>query len=119
MSDYYLLTLDWAEAGSDFGDQWIGLADFSVDRWRWQPMTQSGVLPLGGEQYFSDDDAIVAVLCLGTDPWELAQLSLIAADAPDEVAPDFTLRLLESEEAVTLSSFRAQRPVVLLMGGYT
>lgn len=34
-------------------------------------------------------------------------------------APDFTLALLDSEERVTLSSHRGERPVVLVFGSYT
>jgi hypothetical protein len=34
-------------------------------------------------------------------------------------APDFTLRTLDRSTAVTLSSFRGQRPVVLVFGSYT
>ncbi len=36
-----------------------------------------------------------------------------------QMAPDFTLPVLESEEKVTLSSHRGQRPVVLVFGSYT
>jgi len=36
-----------------------------------------------------------------------------------DVAPDFTLPLLHGDTAVTLSSFRGQRPVVLVFGSYT
>ncbi len=39
--------------------------------------------------------------------------------APGDAAPDFTLRMLDRAGAVTLSSFRGQRPVVLVFGSYT
>ena len=34
-------------------------------------------------------------------------------------SPDFTLPLLDRSGAITLSSFRGQRPVVLIFGSYT
>ena len=36
-----------------------------------------------------------------------------------DTAPDFTLPLLAGSGAVTLSSFRGARPVVLIFGSYT
>lgn len=39
--------------------------------------------------------------------------------APGDDAPDFTLRMLDRADTVTLSSFRGQRPVVLIFGSYT
>ncbi len=39
--------------------------------------------------------------------------------AQGDAAPDFTLRMLDRAGAVTLSSFRGQRPVVLVFGSYT
>jgi hypothetical protein len=36
-----------------------------------------------------------------------------------DTAPDFTLPLLDGSGAVTLSSFRGVRPVVLIFGSYT
>ena len=36
-----------------------------------------------------------------------------------ELPPDFTLGRLGVDEAVTLSSFRGQRPVALVFGSYT
>lgn len=38
---------------------------------------------------------------------------------PGDAAPDFTLRLLDSKDTVTLSSFRRVQPVVLVFGSYT
>lgn len=38
---------------------------------------------------------------------------------PGDLAPDFTLRLLDRTETVRLSSFRGSRPVVLVFGSYT
>ena len=38
---------------------------------------------------------------------------------PGDPAPDFTLPLLDRSARVTLSSFRGQRPVVLVFGSYT
>lgn len=116
---HYALMLDWAEAGAQFSDQWVGLADVARNRWVWFPMTDSGVLPLPADNHLEADQLTAAVLCQGAEPWELSQLSLGVADTPDQVAPDFTLRLLHSEETITLSSFRAVRPVVLLFGSYT
>jgi hypothetical protein len=39
--------------------------------------------------------------------------------APGDVAPDFTLRRQGRSGRVTLSSYRTQRPVVLVFGSYT
>lgn len=39
--------------------------------------------------------------------------------AEGDAAPDFTLRTLDGSGSVTLSSFRGQRPVVLVFGSYT
>jgi hypothetical protein len=36
-----------------------------------------------------------------------------------DLAPDFTLPVLDSSERVTLSSFRGKQPVVLVFGSYT
>ena len=36
-----------------------------------------------------------------------------------EMAPDFSLETLDHQSTVTLSSFRAQKPVVLVFGSYT
>jgi hypothetical protein len=36
-----------------------------------------------------------------------------------EEAPDFTLKTLDGEGEVTLSSFRGKKPVVLIFGSYT
>ena len=36
-----------------------------------------------------------------------------------DVAPDFTLKTVDGTAQVTLSSFRGQRPVVLVFGSYT
>jgi len=36
-----------------------------------------------------------------------------------DVAPDFTLPLLEHSGSVTISSFRGTKPVVLIFGSYT
>ena len=38
---------------------------------------------------------------------------------PSSLAPDFTLARYGQEGSVTLSSFRGQRPVVLVFGSYT
>jgi|SRR5579875_611961 len=39
--------------------------------------------------------------------------------APGDMAPDFTLPLLNHSGSVTLSSFRGAKPVVLIFGSYT
>jgi hypothetical protein len=39
--------------------------------------------------------------------------------AAGDMAPDFTLRTLDRSGTVRLSSFRGQRPVVLVFGSYT
>jgi peroxiredoxin len=36
-----------------------------------------------------------------------------------DVAPDFSLPAVDGASAVTLSSFRGKRPVVLVFGSYT
>lgn len=36
-----------------------------------------------------------------------------------DVAPDFTLPTLDRRQSLTLSSFRGERPVVLVFGSYT
>jgi len=36
-----------------------------------------------------------------------------------QVAPDFTLETYERNDRITLSSFRGDRPVVLIFGSYT
>jgi hypothetical protein len=36
-----------------------------------------------------------------------------------DIAPDFRLRALHSEQTVQLASFRGQKPVVLVFGSYT
>jgi hypothetical protein len=38
---------------------------------------------------------------------------------PGDVATDFTLNVMHSNRTVTLSSFKNQRPVVLVFGSYT
>jgi hypothetical protein len=38
---------------------------------------------------------------------------------PGDLAPDFRLRVLHSQETVQLASFRSQKPVVLIFGSYT
>jgi hypothetical protein len=38
---------------------------------------------------------------------------------PGDAAPDFTLPTYDHRSQVTLSSFRGQRPVVLVFGSYT
>lgn len=52
--------------------------------------------------------------------WEKT-LALMARRAPGvgEVAPDFTLDLLDGSTAVTRSAFQENRPLVLIFGSYT
>jgi hypothetical protein len=38
---------------------------------------------------------------------------------PGDMAPDFHLRMLHSDQRVQLASFRGQKPVVLIFGSYT
>jgi hypothetical protein len=38
---------------------------------------------------------------------------------PGDVAPDFRLPLLHSQETVELASYRGQKPVALVFGSYT
>ncbi|HVP46659.1 MAG TPA: hypothetical protein VMT32_08750 [Bryobacteraceae bacterium] len=38
---------------------------------------------------------------------------------PGDMAPDFRLPLLHSQETVELASFRGQKPVALVFGSYT
>lgn len=38
---------------------------------------------------------------------------------PGDLAPDFDLRLVQSENRVRLSSFRGKRPVALVFGSYS
>jgi hypothetical protein len=38
---------------------------------------------------------------------------------PDDMAPDFRLPVLHSQETVQLASFRGQKPVALIFGSYT
>jgi peroxiredoxin len=38
---------------------------------------------------------------------------------PGDLAPDFDLRLVQSENRVRLSSFRGTRPVALVFGSYS
>lgn len=54
------------------------------------------------------------------------KLALTATTARDEtgpkegeIPPDFNLKLMGSEEKVSLSSFKGKRPVALVFGSYT
>lgn len=52
----------------------------------------------------------------GSRIWLWARAGTLAAGDP---APDFTLSTADRKGAVTLSSHRGQRPVVLVFGSYT
>lgn len=41
------------------------------------------------------------------------------APAAGEQAPDFTLATLDGKKKITLSSFRGNKPVILIFGSYT
>jgi hypothetical protein len=48
--------------------------------------------------------------------WKHARAGTVQAG---DVAPDFTLPLLDHSGSVTVSSFRGAKPVVLIFGSYT
>ncbi|MCH7472219.1 hypothetical protein IIA79_04635 [bacterium] len=50
--------------------------------------------------------------------WTTPRL-LPTAPEVGEVAPDFTLKYLDSEEEATLSDFKGEKNVVLIFGSYT
>jgi hypothetical protein len=63
---------------------------------------------------------VPAVLVWGALPaprmWLWARRGAVS---PGELAPDFTLRRQGQSGRVTLSTYRGQRPVVLVFGSYT
>jgi hypothetical protein len=53
-------------------------------------------------------------------PFETLWMSARAGHLkPGDSAPDFVLKTVDGSAQVTLSSFRGQRPVVLIFGSYT
>jgi len=66
--------------------------------------------------------ALIAALAfgLGAQAVDVRQMGGRAGKfKPGDIAPDFTLKVMHKETEVTLSSFRNQRPVVIVFGSYT
>lgn len=61
-------------------------------------------------------EPLVFAVLPGPRLWEWARRGSLAEG---DAAPDFTLPLYDRSGQVTLSSFRGQRPVVLVFGSYT
>lgn len=78
------LHLAWQITGADFSDLWIGLADFTADRWDWFAGPASGALPYDASKYTAGGQVYAVVLCLGSDAWELKSVR-ISSELPPVV----------------------------------
>jgi outer membrane protein assembly factor BamB len=78
------LHLEWQATGESASDSWIGLANFTRDRWDWFAGPGAGELPYDPAQYTDSGKVYAVVLCLGTDAWELKS-ARICADLPPVV----------------------------------
>ena len=72
------------ETAGQHGEAWVGLADFTRDRWDWEmlsgPVDKQGYLLFDLTGRSSAGVMPVALVFIGTDPWELLKLYL--GDAP-------------------------------------
>ena len=75
------LWLEWFQS-ADFGHLWIGLADFSANRWDWYPGPAWGYLALDGEKYFGQGLGYAVVLCSGQSPWRLKSIRILPGTPP-------------------------------------
>lgn len=64
-ADHVLLHTDWNQGtGSAPPNTWLGLADFSLDRWQWQALDSSGSLQLDLARHASSSDQVLAVIAV-------------------------------------------------------
>ena len=76
--------LAWQAKGSSNNDLWIGMANFSRDRWDWSTGLAGDALPYDPAHYSASGHVYVVVLCLGNDIWELRSIC-ISPDVPPVV----------------------------------
>lgn len=88
------LHLAWDTTGADFGDLWIGLANFAADRWDWFAGPGTGALPYAAQQYSDNGLVYAVVLCLGSDAWKLKSIR-ISSDVPSVVLAVSPLECIE------------------------
>jgi PKD repeat protein len=82
--------LAWKSPGTDYGDLWIGLANFTHDRWDWFPGPAGGALVYDPADYSSANKVYVVLLCMGSEAWQLSSVR-ISSDVPPtvvSVSPD-------------------------------
>ncbi|MDQ3023645.1 MAG: aryl-sulfate sulfotransferase [bacterium] len=70
------LTVEWDGAIPTDGECWIGLSDWTGDRWSWNALPSGGVLPIADPTKFADGSqhAFVAVLMIGTRALSLSSI---------------------------------------------
>jgi PKD repeat protein len=92
------LHLAWQVPGANFSDLWIGLANFTRDRWDWFAGPASGALPYDAAKYTANGQVYAAVLCLGSGAWELSSIR-ISLSAPPVVMSVNPLNCIQGEPA--------------------
>jgi hypothetical protein len=78
MEDYDLahqITFSWQAQGAA-GSMWIGLADFTRDRWSWRVLPAGNLLAFDLTPYIDSitHRMLVLPLAIGTDEWQLASI---------------------------------------------
>lgn len=68
--------LAWQASGAATSDLWIGLANFTRDRWDWFAGPANDALPYDSAKYTSDGLVYAIVLCLDNIPWKLSGISI-------------------------------------------
>lgn len=75
------LRLDWQQAGH-INDLWIGLANFSRDRWDWFSGPVEGAIAYDRAQYTDNRKVYAVVLCLGNATWKLNHIRICSGIPP-------------------------------------
>ena len=80
------INLTWSEHG-DFGDLWLGLADFNANCWEFSPGAD-GTIPLPITEYmFSDHRIFLVIAITGTATWVLDGIDLGSTPTVTGVTP--------------------------------
>lgn len=85
------LRLVWQQHGANSKDLWIGLANFTRDRWDWFTEPVEGPLAYDRVHYTYLGKVYAAVVILGADDWELKSIRICEGTPPVvlNIAPVF------------------------------
>jgi hypothetical protein len=76
-----VVNLEWLQT-AEYEDCWVGLADFTVDSWRWYAVPPSNSIDFDEAACISGGSAYAAVVCVSSATWELARIYLGGNPAP-------------------------------------